>query len=146
MNWLRLIVFFFAVFPVASLSAESDADKLERIKGEVRQRRELREQAAGNAGAAYFPIGVSASWFAGPVTLDFEGDAIRSSGQLFATLTKKEVLISAAVAKRSFSLVAEAQTAREAERKLRAAYEQAGIKIIEVGDSILVLADAVSVK
>jgi hypothetical protein len=134
-------------FSVAPSRAAEDAEtlKLKRIEEEVAKRRKLRESALENRGVAFTPVLVLESWFSEEMDFRIEDQAIGTCCQTFATLARKEVLASSGVVKKRISIAAGRVDGETALRALREAIEAQGVRIVPIGDRILVLVDAADV-
>ncbi|PTY07073.1 hypothetical protein DB347_09540 [Opitutaceae bacterium EW11] len=128
------------------MTLADDAQDLERVQREVRNRRALREEAMGAAGVARMPLREDPSWYQGPRSFKVESEMIASASQLFATLTKKEVLVSGAVAKRRVTVVLPTATVDQAVSVFTEAFAGQHVKVVAVGDHLLVLADQAEVR
>jgi hypothetical protein len=114
---------------------------LERVEEEVGKRRRMRDGAlsTGLFGGVFQPAPNGASE---SVTFEINARPLLDCGQPYATLTGKEVMISGRVTANTISVSAQKLSRSEAVARMTASFEAAGIAIVPVGSSILVLVDA----
>jgi hypothetical protein len=140
----RLQVLFALAVCGSVAAAQESAPKrsLQQIQEELAARRTMRESAQGDSGLAIAPIAHPDSWFAEPRELKLEGTSLILCGQTFATLARKEVLISGRVVKRKITVSTGSVSSEKALKAFGSAIEAQGIAIVPVGAHVLVLVDA----
>lgn len=128
---------------LCTLRAQNSSPKsaLERVEEEVAERRRMRDGvlATGFFGGVFQPAQSDASE---RVTFEIKARPVVDCGQPYATLIGKEVMISGRVSAIKISVVAQKLSRAEAAAKMTDSFEAAGIDIIPVGNSIVVLVDA----
>jgi hypothetical protein len=105
-------------------------------------RRKAREDAQGGSGLVVAPIAYPDIWFAQPRELKLDGVSLVLCGQTFATLVRKEVMISGRIAKKKITVSIGSVSSEKALDAFRRAIESQGIAIVPVGSRVLALVDA----
>ena len=125
-----------------AFAQESTSKTLQQVQEQLEARRKLREDAQGNRGIVFTPIANPDGWFKEPRELKLDGVSLISCGETFATLARKEVMISGRVAKKMITVSTGSVSSDEAFKAFCRAIEGQKIGIIPVGDRILVLVDS----
>lgn len=143
LSYRRLIFVVLAVCASVAAAQESDPKRsLQQIQEELAARRTMRENAQGDSGLAVAPLAQPDSWFAEPRELKLEDTSLVLCGQTFATLARKEVMISGRVVKKKITVSTGRVSGEKALEAFRNAIEAQGIAIVPVGAHVLVLVDA----
>jgi type II secretory pathway component GspD/PulD (secretin) len=138
-----LIGFLVAVCASVAVAQESaPKSRLQQVQEEYEARRKMRENAQGDSGLAVAPLAHPDSWFAEPRELKLEDTSLVLCGQTFATLARKEVMISGRVVKKKITVSTGSVSSEKALEAFRSAIEAQGIAIVPVGAHVLVLVDA----
>jgi len=93
------------------------------------------------SGIVVAPLAYPDSWFAEPPELKIENISLLLCGQTFATLARKEVMISGRVVKKKISVTTGSVSSEKALDAFRRALESRGITIVSVGTRILAPVD-----
>ncbi|MEO6246188.1 MAG: hypothetical protein ABIQ12_12210 [Opitutaceae bacterium] len=144
MHHRQILFSALAVMSAALNKAEEPASKsrLQQVQEEVQQRRKMLENAQGESGMVVAPLAYPESWFAEPRDLKIENTSLVLCGQAFATLARKEVMISGRVVKRKITLITDSVSSERRLEAFRRALESQGIAIVHLGPRILALVDA----
>jgi hypothetical protein len=132
-----------AVFAgIAAAHEPASKPRMPLVQEEVDMRRKAREDAQGETGMAVAPLAYPDTWFAQPRKLKIEDASLMMCGQMFATLARKEVLMSGRVVKKKITVTTSSVSSGEAFESFRRAIEAQGVVIVPIGTHILVLVDS----
>jgi len=123
-----------------SQDISSDA-RLRAVEEEVMKRRKLLEAAQGERGIVFAPLKHQESWFSIPREVKVEDSPLVTCGQLFASLTRCEVMVSGRVAQKRISVSTEPMVSDRAAEIFRRAIESQGVVVLSIGTRILALVD-----
>jgi len=135
------VITVLSVYPVQA-AEESATNRLDRIKEDIADRRKIRQRAYGARGTVFAPEEFPEGWLKQKRELEIDEEALGFCGQILATLTQKEVMVSGRIAKKEISLYLESATGEEALAAFRKLLEEHGIVIVPVGVHTLALVHA----
>lgn len=144
----RRILRFGLLAIIAICASAQDAapkSRLQRVQEEVEMRRMARDDAQGESGLVVAPLAYPDSWFAQPREWKVDGASLILCGQTFATLARKEVMISGRIAKRKITVSIGSVSSEKALDAFRSAIESQGIAIVPVSSRVLALVDATEI-
>jgi hypothetical protein len=139
---IRPLIIVVVVGGLAAVGLAQDPPRQQGVFEEVARRQKLREELARQRGVVVAPTMHPDSWFAEPRDFSFGGYPLELCGPMLATLARKEVMISGAVAKKKITVSVGRVTAEKALEAFRIAIADQGIAIVPVGPRILALVDA----
>lgn len=128
---------------VSSLNAQDSSQDgaLRQVEEQVQKRRQMREEihATSLIGGVFQPLRQDGLERA---LLEIDGRSVRECAQTYATLTGKEVMVSAKIATIRVSIQARNLSRVEAVAAMNRAFESIGVAVVPVVDSSVALVDA----
>ena len=134
-NILLLVALWAALHVgVAEEPKDSSERRLDDIQSELKTRRERREDALMSAGVVCVPEFRPTEWYDMKHEIVLENTLVTVCAQLYATLAKKEVMVSGKVAKQRVNIPIQNLGVNEAIVVIRRALADAGVTIYQVDD------------
>ncbi len=138
---LTAITVLIALALGAPAQEPSPDQRLRQIADEVARRRQIREAAHGERGIVFAPFPHPDAWYRTPRELKISASPLVTCGEMFATLAKREVMISGRVAQKKITLATGLIDGAQAFEVFSAVLEREGIAIVPIGARILALVE-----